>query len=796
MFKNYLRIALRNLLKYKSFSAINIVGMGISLASFILIFVFVQDELQVDRYHPEGERVYRLYTIMSSPEAGDRYTPMVQPVLATKLQEEFPEVELTARILGTITEKQITLEGEIFSEPRGAYGEGSLFEILNIPILKGDPNNILESANTMAISSSIAQKYFGSDNPIGKNLKIEGIDHEITHVYADFPEKSHVDLDLLISFKSLSWLDERIDSWGWHQMYTYFKLKEGTNGAELESKFQDFYKKESAKLPDPPQSLPYFQNLEDVYLESSHFQYEHAKIGNKQTILILVGAGAMILLISCFNFINLSTARAVKRMREVGVRKVLGAQKSQLKIQFLMESCTFTFFGLTLAIFLAYLAIPFLSEMTGKTLAIPVTMETILFLLGFSLILGIISGSYPAFLLSSYLPAEVISGIKQGTGRNAFFRKPLVIFQFVLSFFLIIGAWIVIDQNELITNKDLGFDKEALLVVYGRGVKGSQLEGIKSEVLKETGLEYATWGYGLPGDMFATDRIQIAETEENFSTKVFMVDYDYLSTMGMELVAGRDFSMANGTDKDQAFIINETAAKNFGLGTAEEALGKRLNWDPWESDSLKRGEVIGVVKDFHTGSLKEMITPLVMQIDPAVFYTLTVKLNKENIQEQLKTIEAVFTAQVPDGLFSYSFIDQNFEKMYVSEQKLSKLLGIFAGLSILVACMGLFGLVEYDVNQRVKEISIRKIFGANTGSILVKLTKQYFLLVLISFIIAAPLIWYGANQWLQNFAYHVDITPMIFIKAAILIVLITVITVSFQSIKAILSNPARVLRND
>ncbi|WP_373493731.1 FtsX-like permease family protein [Aquiflexum sp.] len=793
MLKNYILIAFRNLMKYKSFSAINIMGMGISLASFILITVFVIDEMKFDRYHPEGDQVFRLYSLMSSPESGERYSSMVQPVLATKLREEFPEVEQTARILGTITEKQVQVDEKIFSEPRGAYGEGGLFGILAVQIIEGDPADILKKSNTVALSQSLSTKYFGNRNAVGQTIKIENIDHEVTHIYQDFPEHSHAQLDFLVSLNSLPWLEERINSWTWHQMYTYFKVVEGTNVPELESKFNAYVKQETDKFQEPSNSKPFFQNLQDIYLESSHFQYDHARIGNKDTIYILMAAAVMILLISCFNFINLSTARAVKRMKEVGVRKVIGAQTLQLKTQFLIESCTFAFFGLVVALLISWISLPYLAELTGKNLRLPITIESILVLLGFGLLLGMISGSYPAFMLSSFKPAAVISGANKGG--HAFFRQSLVVFQFVLSFLLIIGAWVVIDQNNLLSNKNLGFDKDTLLVVYGRGVQTTQLDVIKNEVLSITGVQNATWGYGLPGDMFATDGV-LNPAGERLSTKLFMVDYDYIRTMGMELVAGRDFSVDFGTDRANAFIVNETAARNFGMGNPEEAIGSRLSWERWDGDSTKHGEVIGVVRDFHTGSLKEKITPLVMQIEPNFYYTLTVKLNTANIQEQMSSIERIFKEQVPDRLFSYSFMDQNFEKMYVSEQKLSKLLGLFAGLTILVACMGLFGLVEYHVHQRAKEISIRKVFGADIGSILLKLTRQYFILVLISFVLATPLVWYGANKWLQNFAYHVEITPLIFIKAAILIGVITLFTISFQSIKAALRNPASILKGE
>ncbi|HSJ68755.1 MAG TPA: FtsX-like permease family protein, partial [Anditalea sp.] len=381
-------------------------------------------------------------------------------------------------------------------------------------------------------------------------------------------------------------------------------------------------------------------------------------------------------------------------------------------------------------------------------------------------------------------------------GWQGSFRKAMVVFKFVRSFLLIIGAWIVVEQNQLLRGKDMGFDKDALISVYGRGAKVTQLESIKSEVLDRTGIESATWSYGIPGDIFARDGVINPVTGERLGTIMFLVDYDYIQTLGMELLAGRDFSRDFGTDPNKAFIINETAARNFGLGSPQDALGKNLDWEMWGSDSLKHGEIIGIVKDFHATSLKETITPLVMHIQPEIFYTLTLRLDKEVASNQLKQIEEVFHAQIPGQLFSYSFVDDNFNKMYRSEQNLSTLLNIFAALTVLVACMGLFGLVEYHVHQRAKEISIRKVFGARIHTILLVLTKQYFLLILIAFLIAVPMIWYLSQIWLNNFAYRIEVTPMLFIKAAMVIGMITFITVSFQSLKAALGNPAKVLRGE
>ncbi len=798
MLKNYLLIAFRNMLKYKSFSSINIVGMGISLASFILISLYIYDEYQFDRYHPDGDRVFRVYSRMSSPETGERFTPMVQPMLATLLKEEFPGVEKTARILGTISEKQVQLDGQLFSERRGAHGEGELFSIMDIPILEGDPSHVLDKPQEVAISSTMADRYFKDKNPLGESIKIDGAEHEITHIFQDFPTHSHLQLDFLISLQSLSWMKERINSWEWHQLYTYFKVREGTDMRHLEDNFQAYVERETASLNEGSgfRSVPFFQNLKDIHLESSHFQYDLAIIGNKDTVLILTLAAGMILLIASFNFINLSTARAVKRMKEVGVRKVIGAQKSHLKTQFLLESFAFTICGLVLALLLTKLALPFLADFTGKSLSIPVSFTSLAIAFGTLIVLGLMAGAYPAFMLSNFKPASVISGAKDLKGSQGAFRKAMVVFQFVLSFFLIIGAWIVVEQNNLLKGKDLGFDKDTLISVYGRGVKVSQLESLKSSVLEKTGVDKATWGYGIPGDIFAQDGVINPQTGERLSAMMFLVDYDYIQTFGMEILAGRDFSREHSTDLSNAFIINETAVRNFGLGSPEEALGSRLDWDMWTADSVKRGEVIGVVRDFHSISLKESITPLVMHMQPEIFYTLSLRLDKQRAQAQIKEIEEVFAAQVPGQLFSYSFVEENFTEMYRSEQSLSTLLNIFAGLTVFVACMGLFGLVEYQVYQRAKEISIRKVFGARLDSILVTLTQPYFIMVAVAFFIAMPLIWYLGQLWLDNFAYRIEVTPWLFLKAAILVGIITTLTVVLQSLRAAMENPSKVLRGE
>ncbi|MEQ8425118.1 MAG: FtsX-like permease family protein, partial [Cyclobacteriaceae bacterium] len=584
-------------------------------------------------------------------------------------------------------------------------------------------------------------------------------------------------------------------------IFTYVKLKPGTSPTQFEAKLEDFAKKYGHPITEPIGFVytPHIQNIKDIHLHSSNFGWEIAKRGNAQSVYVLGGTALFILVIACLNFINLSTARSVKRMKEVGVRKVAGAARSQLILQFISESVLVTLVGLLLAIAITQISFPYLNDFTGKTMASPFTFEFTALLIVFALALGLLAGSYPAFQLSRFRPAAVIYNRGGANKEGSFYRNTLVVLQFMFSFFLIIGSMIVLSQNNLLHNKNLGFNKDQLMVMALDKSARANFESVKQQFLSNPNIESATVGYGLPGDIVAGDGVTDPTISKELSANMFCIDYDYIKTLGLEVIAGRDFSKDFGSDGKRGFIINETAVAAYGFGTPEEAIGHPMDWEmwqEWEGDTIKRGEVIGVVKDFHFKSLRDQLTPVVLHIFPPAYFTITLKIKPEDMASTIAFCKSTYESIMPESLFSYKFLDENFESMYRSEEKLSTLFTIFSGLAILVACMGLFGLVEYSVNQRTREISIRKVFGASLNSLVILMTRKYFGLILIAFVVIVPISYYAANQWLSSFAYRIDVTIWIYAKACLAVLLITAFTVSSQSIKAALTNPAKTLRSE
>lgn len=799
MVLNYFKIALRNLLKNKLFSLINILGMSISLASVFVIALFVYDELSYDQHISEVDRKFRVYDI-STLDDGQVNTLAITPYpFATYLQKDYPEIESTLRIMDS-NENLFEVGDKKIKELSGIFAEPTVLEMLSLDLLSGNPTTALEKPTSVILKKTLAEKYFGAEDPIGKTIKIAKEDYTVTGVFADPPQHFHLKINYIFSFTTLTrnFAPQRYENWQFQQFVTYIKLKPGANAEELEAKLPDFaarYAHPKTK-PEGLSYIPHLQAIRDIHLHSSDFQWDSAQRGNAQSVYILAFAGALILIIACLNFINLSTARSMKRMKEVGVRKVVGALRTQLIMQFIIESIVITFIGLAFAIAITELTLPLLNSFTEKNINDPFNILTVSFLVIGGILLGFLAGSFPALHLSKFRPAIIFANKEGRSGGIEFFRKSLVVLQFVFSLFLIISAMIVASQNELLRNKDLGFNKEQLVVLKLSRSQMRKSETMKHEYLNHSNIISGTLSFGLPGDVFAQDGIKDVATGKNWATNLFIIDHDYIKTMGIEVVAGRGFSKDFPSDLSEGFILNETAVQSFGYNTPEEAIGKKINWSLWGYDSLKKGEVVGVVKDFNVRSLREKVSPVVMQIFPDYFWTLTMRIKPEGIQETLAHLKSTWESAEKEWPFEYSFIDKSFDDMYKTEAKLSTLLTWFTGLAIVVACLGLFGLVEYSVNQRAKEISIRKVFGAGIISLLVLLTRRYFILIAISFFIVIPLSYYASAEWLENFAYRITISPVIFVKAGALIIIITLLTVIFQSLKAAWANPASVLKNE
>jgi len=798
MLLNYIKIAFRNLQKNKLFSVINISSMAISLASCFLISLFVWDELRFDRHHPDGDRTFRIYNIRQGDDGVVNYLPIVPYPFATYMQKDFPEIESTMRLMDTYGEQLFEIDGKKILQENGIFAEPNAFDMLSLNVISGSRKTALEKTNTVALSLSLAKKFFPEKDPVGEIVKINERDYEVTAVYSDPPVHFHLKASYLLSMSTLPFLSSREDNWQWQQLFTYLKLKPGTDAKKLEAKFPAFVEKYAyPKIKTVGFTyIPYLQNIKDIHLHSSHFEWEMAQRGNAQTVYILSVTAIVLLVIACLNFINLSTARAIKRMKEVGVRKVIGAKKNQLVIQFIAESVVMTLVGMLFALVISQVALPYLNALAEKQLALPLTWTIISTVIIFCIVLGTIAGSYPAFYLSTFRPAAVLYNKQSRTGGTALFRQSLVVLQFIFSSFLIIGSMIVFSQHNLLMNKNMGFNKDQLLMIPLRDAQLQNYETTKREFSNHPGVVSATVGFGIPGDLIAGDEIIDPEKNRTVPVSLFCIDHDFIKTMGMTLIAGRDFSKDIATDTSEAFVINETALSVLGFNSAEEAIGKPLHWNMWGRNSLKRGKVIGVLMDFNIKSLRDKLSPVVLHIYPQAFWKLTLRIKPGQVPQTIAHLKSTYERLDPAWPFTYSFVDEKFSAMYKTEEKLTNLFSIFTGLAIGVACLGLFGLVEYSVNQRSKEVSIRKVFGASVSSLLMLLTRSYFVLVIIAFIVIIPLSYYAAQQWLNNFAYHISLSPWMYFKACGVILSITLLTVSYQSIRAALSNPAQVLKSE
>jgi putative ABC transport system permease protein len=537
--------------------------------------------------------------------------------------------------------------------------------------------------------------------------------------------------------------------------------------------------------------------IEKIHLYAYDQLWDVAIKGNVQTIYILTGIAGFILLIAILNFVNLSTARAINRVREVGVRKVMGAFRSQLINQFVSESVIVSFIALAIAALIALIALPHLNAFTEKNIAGDILLEprTMLLMVAFGLIIGVCAGVYPAFFTSAQKPSQILrSKTGEKTGKNIL-RQSLVVFQFILSFFLIMASLVVSEQHAFMRNTDMGFEKENIIVLPLRGDMSKNMESTKRTFSDHPNIISAALGYGLPGEAFAGDGFIDKATGKNWHTNMLTVDHDYIKTLGLEVIAGRDFSKDILSDETRAFIISETAAKLLGYTDPKDALDHAIAWPRWDApDTLKEGRVIGIVKDIQLNSLRENIAPVVIHVFPFAYATLSLRIKAEDIPATISHLEDKWKSFNTEWPFAYRFLDENFDKMYKAEEKLSVLFAIFTGFTILVACLGLFGLVVYSTSQRYREVSIRKVLGASERNLVVLLGRTYVILIGIAFAVAVPVSFFAARKWLQTFAFRIDITPLLFIKAGLLITAIALLTVGIQSYRATQANPVEALK--
>ena len=811
MLKNYLKIAWRNLLKNKTFSIINIAGLAIGLACFLLIALYVADELSYDRYNINADRIYRVNTDLRFGGSDMKLAVCSDPMAAT-LKRDYPQVEDAARIYASSGSKLIKKGTVFIEEQRVANADSTLFNIFTLPAIEGDTQHALSEPNSVVITESMANKYFGSTHVTGKIIETSEQKnnlYKITAVIKDIPHNSHFNFDFLFSMHNLNY---DFGHYLNHNFQTYVLLKKGTDYKAFDKNFVQVVEK--YVLPQAKQfmqisSMEAFRksgnNLEyhlmpvtDIHLKSGRFP-ELDVNGSMQYVYIFSAVALFILLIACINFMNLSTARSASRSKEVGIRKVLGTNKKSLVWQFLTESTMMVFIALTIALFIASLIMPFFNDVSSKSLTIATlfSYKTLPFLLLLPFVVGALAGSYPAFFLSSFQPIAVLKGKVNAGFKKSSLRSGLVIFQFAISIVLIIGVTIIYNQLNYIQTKKLGFNKDQVLILNGTGALDKNAEVFKNEVAKMNGIKSASFGGYLPvngssrsDDTYSTGAV--LNDKNAFSMQSWSVDYDYINTLGMELSKGRNFSREFKTDSS-AVIINETAAKMLGYNNP---IGKKIytftNDIPPQSIAYT---VIGVVKDFHFESLRQTIGPLCMRMANNSWATVF-KVSTTDIKGLLKNIETKWKTMAPGMPFNYQFLDESFDNMYRAEQRIGKIALAFAILTILIACLGLFGLATYMAEQRTKEIGVRKVLGASVSNLISMLSKDFLKLVLVAALLAFPIAWYAMHKWLQDFAFKVNISWWVFILAGVISVSIAILAVSSQAIKAALNNPVKSLRTE
>lgn len=801
MIRNYIKTAFRSLRKNVGFTAINVLGLSVGLATCLLIVLFVADELSYDKYNIKADRIFRLTENASLNGHEGSYAGSAAP-FKDALKGSFPEIEKIVRMIPTsslfISPQRFYIRNgnENIQERNVVYTESDLFDVFTLPMIDGNPATSLTEPHSAVITESTAKKYFNKVNVVGQTLTINDTSaYKITGVIKDVPSQSHFRYDFFLSFSSIP--ESRVHGWGFSGVHNYLLLKPGTNVKSLEAQITKLDIKNSFN-PSAWTSNGNYLRVElkpvtNIHLRSVS-QYEFDKGGSKQYVYIFSVIAVFILLIACVNFMNLSTARSANRAKEVGVRKVLGSARKYLVAQFLTESILVTLFSTIIAVFMAWALMPVFNQMSGKTLAFTSQSSVWLLpsLLVVVLLVGFLAGSYPAFVLSAFQPIEVLKGKLASGFKGSFLRGFLVVFQFSISIFLIIGTLVIYNQLNFIHNKNLGFDRSQVLVVKNANVLGKQAKVLKQEISRMPGVVNATMSSYTPTgqDRNVTGLFpdKVIDIKKDMLTEFWPVDEDYTNTMGIKLISGRNFSTQMATDS-AAIIVNEAFVKIYG---EKQPLNKTVYRDSY---GIQPYHIIGVMKDFNFSSLKDKISPVVLAYGDD-YGAISVRIKPANIPAFMKQVQDKWKELAPNHQFTYSFMDEDFDATYRSEQRIGQLFISFSTLAILIACLGLFGLAAYAAEQRNKEIGIRKVLGASVTTIVSMLSKDFIKLVFIAILISSPIAWFMMNKWLQGFAYRVNVQWWVLVIAGVVAVLIAFVTISFQSIKAALANPVRSLKNE
>jgi putative ABC transport system permease protein len=794
MLKNYLRIAFRNLWRHKGFSLLNIIGLTVGMVAFYLIFLYVTFELSYDNMYPKADRIYRIVADIKTPTE-TLHTNKPAWAVPAHLPGEMQEVEAAVRV--TLGDNWLVDVGDQhFQQDDVAMADSNFFQVFELPFLKGNPRTSLKEPYSVVLTETTAKKYFGSKDPMGQSMTLtrDKFHAKVTGVIKDIPENSQIKASMFISMNTFTRImNPGLDNvWGGYNPNGYVLLKPHTSAAAVEKKLPAFLEKMNGTEMHQSKMVPtlYLEPLRDVYLRSTR---DGSKTGNITNVYIFSIVGVFILLIACINFINLTTARSADRAKEVGIRKVVGAVKGQLARQFIGESVILCLIAYLLSVlFAAVLIYPF-NQIAGKIISENIFSHAgyLLMLLGVAVLIGIAAGVYPALVLSSFQPVAVLKGRFATGTRGIFLRKALVIVQFTIATALIIGTLVVYNQLNYMRSQDLGFSKDQKMILDTRGDSSklvfkqqvSTLPGVLS-----TAMSGSVPGGGNPGAYSQIENVKGDMQVANLD--LYFVDFDYIPQFKIKIIAGRPFSRDFMTDTTRAMILNEAAVKMFGYTSPQQAIGKKFS--QWG----REGTIVGVMKDFHFRSLQEVIKPLSMRIEPGACDLVSINVDGHHLPATIAGVESLWKRILPDKPFSYFFLDEYFDKQYRAEDRFGRLFMYFAVLAIFISCLGLMGLAAYSTMQRTKEIGVRKIVGASTGSIVFLLSKDFLQLVGWAFLIAAPVAWFFCHGWLQGFAYRIDIYWWIFIAAGLMASLIALITISFQAIKAAMTNPIVSLRTE
>ncbi len=797
LFKNYIKVAIRNLRKYKTYSFINIFGLAIGMALCLLILLFVKDELSYDRYHKKADNIYRLITEFNIKGKKSK-SAITSPPMGPALANDFPKVIAYVRFIGLLEREKevlISCQEKKFYESRLFFADQDVFNVFTFPLAKGDPRTVLKEPYSVVITEETCEKYFGDEDPLGKVITLNNKDDfRITGVLQEIPLNSHFRFDFLASFSTLNYYQLLpVDDWGSCALYTYLLFQKDYSPQELEKKLPAFIKKYMGE-ESFVEGL-YLQPLTSIHLHSN-LLYEIEANRDMAEIYMFSALAFVILLIACFNFVNLSTARHMSRAKEVGMRKVLGAYRLQIVKQYLGESVFLTFLALPAALLLVELFLPVFNNLLRKDLSVGY-IDNFFFLpavIGVTIFVGISSGIYPALFLSAFQPIKILRGAFQPGSARRLIRSILVLTQFAISITLIICTVVISSQMNYVRNKKSGFDKEHVVVlpIKERPIL-LQHQSIKNELLGNSKIIKVSVASDVPGRSGVNSNPFVPEGFEKtteFFIKNMRIDYDFLETLGIKVKEGRGFSKDFATDASEAFILNEVAVEKIGW---DEPLGKTLEWLPGPG-RYKKGAVIGVVENFHYESLHNRIEPLVLHIWPASYHYFLIRIRPGDLKGTLAFIKEKWNELAPNFPFIYSFLDEDFDRLYKAEETLGKIFVCFAALSIFVACLGLFGLALFTAEQRTKEVGIRKVLGASAARIALLLSREFVKWVLLANAVAWPVAYFAMSRWLQNFAYRINFGIGIFLLSALMAFVIALTTVSYQAIKAALANPVEALR--